>query len=126
MIPRIFSSCSAGTASSTPGGTYYACHPQIFTSSHFVQTIAAAMGRRARLLPIPPSLGRAALTLTETAARLAGKATILTTDKANEFFQAAWTGTPDPLTRDTGWRAAYGLEAGLAETCAWYRAARWI
>ena len=50
-----------------------------------------------------PGAGRrsagASCGVTEAAARLAGQTTILTADKANEFFQPAWTGDPGPLTR---------------------------
>jgi hypothetical protein len=60
------------------------------------------------------------------AARLTGQTTILTTDKANEFFQPAWTGDPAPLTRDSGWTAAYDLERGLTDTYRWYRRAGWL
>jgi nucleoside-diphosphate-sugar epimerase len=42
------------------------------------------------------------------------------------LFQPAWTGDPEPLARDTGWRAIRNLEIGLAETYAWYRTAGWL
>jgi nucleoside-diphosphate-sugar epimerase len=64
--------------------------------------------------------------LTEAAAKLAGQTTILTADKANEFFQPAWTGDPSPLTRDTGWQATRDLRTGLEETYRWYRTAGWL
>ena len=64
--------------------------------------------------------------VTESSSRLLGQATILTRDKANEFFQAAWTGNPEPLTRDTGWRAAHDLRTGLTDTYLWYRKAGWL
>ena len=60
------------------------------------------------------------------AARLAGQTTILTADKANEFFQPAWTGDPAALTRDTGWRAARDLRTGLRRDLRWYRTAGWL
>ena len=66
------------------------------------------------------------LAVTETAARLTKTATLLTTDKANEFFQPAWTADPMPLTRATGWRATFDLPSGLADTLAWYRKAEWL
>ena len=75
---------------------------------------------------LPEWLARAALTATGAAARLAGQVTILTADKANEFFQAAWTGDPTPLTRETGWQAAMDLTSGLALTAEWYREAGWL
>jgi 2-alkyl-3-oxoalkanoate reductase len=117
---------AAGTADSTVGKVYYACHPEIATSAEFVRAVASAMGRRVSLLPIPAPVGRALLALTEVAARVAGQTTILTRDKANEFFQEAWTGDPGPLGRDSGWHAAYDLKSGLADTYRWYRNAGWL
>jgi 2-alkyl-3-oxoalkanoate reductase len=117
---------AAGTAAATLGRVYYACHPEIVTSAEFVRGVGRAMGRRLRLVPIPPSVGRTVLGLTELGARLAGRTTILTRDKAHEFFQTAWTGDPGPLTRDSGWRAAHDLASGLADTCRWYRSAGWL
>jgi nucleoside-diphosphate-sugar epimerase len=117
---------AAGTAAATPGKVYYACHPEVVTSAEFVRAVGAAMGRRLTLLPVPASVGRALLGVTETSARLAGRTTILTRDKANEFFQAAWTGDPAPLTRDSGWRAAHDLASGMADTFHWYRSAGWL
>lgn len=111
---------------SAVGKVYYACHPEIFSSGGFVRAVGEAMGRPVRTISVPVGLGRALLTVTGTAARVAGRATILTADKANEFFQPAWTGDPTPLTRDTGWRAAHDLAAGLRETAAWYRTAGWL
>jgi nucleoside-diphosphate-sugar epimerase len=117
---------AAGTSESTVGGTYNACHPEVFTSGELGRAIGAAMGRSVGTVRIPALLGRALLSVTETSARIARKATILTTDKAHEFFQPAWTGDPTPLTRDSGWRAAYDLRTGLADTYEWYRKAGWL
>jgi dihydroflavonol-4-reductase len=108
------------------GRTYYSCHPQIFTSAEFVLAVAAAMGRTVRLLRVPPGVGKVALRMTELSARLTRQATILTADKANEFFQPAWTADPAPLTKDTGWSPAFDLPQGLAQTYAWYRSAGWL
>lgn len=113
----------------TPGtlhATYTACHPEVFTTAEFGAAVGAAMGRTVAILRIPRPVGRALLSLTETAASVARQRTILTTDKANEFFQPAWTGDPGPLTRDTGWCATYDLERGLADTYSWYREAGWL
>jgi nucleoside-diphosphate-sugar epimerase len=106
--------------------TYTACHPEVFTTAEFGAAVGAAMGRTVAILRIPRLFGRALLSLTETAASVARQRTILTTDKANEFFQPAWTGDPGPLTRDTGWCATYDLERGLADTYSWYREAGWL
>ncbi|HEV8454856.1 MAG TPA: NAD(P)-dependent oxidoreductase [Gemmatimonadales bacterium] len=113
-------------APTTIGGTYHACHPQVFSSGELGQAVGAAMGRSVVCLRVPHAVGRALLAITETSARLTRQVTILTTDKANEFFQPAWTGDPSPLTRDAGWRARYDLSSGLADTYQWYRKAGWL
>jgi nucleoside-diphosphate-sugar epimerase len=117
---------AVGTSPNGVGHTYNACHPEVFTSAEFARAIGIAMGRPVGTLRIPAMLGRALLSVTETSARLTRRPTILTTDKANEFFQPAWTGDPAPLIRDCGWRARYDLRTGLADTYQWYRKAGWL
>jgi nucleoside-diphosphate-sugar epimerase len=117
---------AVGLSDATVGKTYYACHPEVVTSAGLVRAIGATMGKRVAIVGVPQAIGRALLALTEAGARLAGEPTILTTDKANEFFQAAWTGDPEPLARDAGWRAAHDLTTGLADTYRWYRSAGWL
>jgi nucleoside-diphosphate-sugar epimerase len=116
----------AGTTAAAEGGVYYAAHPEAVTAADLVRRLARVMNRRVRLLPIPPGLVRAALQLTGAAARLADRATILNPEKANEFLQPAWTCDPERLQRDTGWRPAFDLEAGLHATVEWYRSRRWL
>jgi nucleoside-diphosphate-sugar epimerase len=101
-------------------------HPEVVTSAQLVQLIAASVGRRVRVIGLPGAVVRPALHLTGTAARLAGKATILNADKANEFLQPAWTADPSAFMRATGWMPAFNLEKGLAQTAEWYREAGWL
>jgi dihydroflavonol-4-reductase len=117
---------AAARASATVGRVYYACHPEVVTSAELVRRIGETMGRRPTVIPVPAVVGRALLGVTEAASRIAGQTTILTTDKANEFFQPAWTGDPARLTRDSGWAAAHDLRSGLADTYRWYRSAGWL
>lgn len=111
---------------STIGGVFYACHREVFTSEQFLRAVGRSLGRRVRVIPLPRWVARGALGLTETAARLSDRATILTLDKANEFFQTAWTGDPGLLSATTGWEPSQSLEEGLARTAAWYREQRWL
>jgi nucleoside-diphosphate-sugar epimerase len=117
---------AAGTTGGTAGRAYYACHPEVFTSADMARAVGRAMGKSPAVIRVPATIGRGVLMITEAAARLTGHTTILTADKANEFFQPAWTGDPGPLTRDTGWRAARDLRTGLEETYQWYRTAGWL
>lgn len=117
---------AAGTTAAAAGRTYYACHPEVFTGADMARAVGRAMGRTPAVIRVPATIGRGVLMLTEAAARLTGHTTILTADKANEFFQPAWTGDPTPLMRDTGWQAAHDLRSGLEETYRWYRTAGWL
>jgi dihydroflavonol-4-reductase len=117
---------AVATSPTTVGRTYHACHTQVFTSAELGRSVGSAMGRSVVTVRVPDGLGRALLAVTEAAARVSRRQTILTRDKANEFFQPAWTGDPTPLTRDTGWKAAHNLQSGLADTYQWYREAGWL
>ncbi|HEX3274070.1 MAG TPA: NAD-dependent epimerase/dehydratase family protein [Gemmatimonadales bacterium] len=117
---------AAGTHDVAVGRMYYACHPEVFTGAELSRAVGRAMGRTVALVRVPSSIGRGMLRLTGAAARLTGQATILTADKANEFYQPAWTADPSPLTRDTGWQARRDLRTGLDETYRWYREAGWL
>lgn len=123
----------AAASDAAIGRTYYACHPEIVSSRALVDLVAEALRStggsrrgRVRVVGLPGWMGRTLLSLTEVAARVSGRVTILTRDKAHEFFQPAWTGDPEPLHRDTGWRAAHDLRTGLAQTARWYGDQGWL
>jgi nucleoside-diphosphate-sugar epimerase len=117
---------AAGRSPVSPGQTYLPCHPEVFTSSDFARQVGAVSGRKVLLVRVPEPIGRGLLSLIGGAAKLAGQASVLSAEKADEFFEAAWTGDPTALMRDTGWRPSFDLAEGLAATDAWYRAERWI
>ncbi len=113
---------AAGHAPDTTGNIYYACHPEVLTSRAVVQTIGAALGTAVRVLPLPRWTAQGALAVTAAFARVSRRPTLLTPDKAKEFFAPAWTCDPTPLTTATGWHAEFDLAAGARATVAWYRA----
>lgn len=117
---------AAAEPDATVGGTYVACHPETFTVADFSGAVARSVGRTPRLLRIPPPVGRGLLSLIGAAAGLAGQATVLNADKANEFFAPAWTGDPAPLARDARWQATTAIATGLPATARWYRDAGWL
>ena len=117
---------AAALASQVLGHTYYVNHPETLTAAGLVRAIARTMGRSVHIIPVPEWAGRGLLHLTGTAAALMRRPTILNADKANEFFQPAWTGDAAPFMRDSGWTAAHDIAAGLRETYDWYRLAGWL
>jgi nucleoside-diphosphate-sugar epimerase len=108
------------------GGTFYVNHPEVVTSGELVRRIGRTMGREVRLIGIPELLARGILTVTGWAAGMLQRKTILRADKANEFYQEAWTGDPASFTVASGWTANTGLDVGLAKTLAFYREAGWL
>ncbi|HYU89310.1 MAG TPA: NAD(P)-dependent oxidoreductase [Gemmatimonadales bacterium] len=117
---------AAATVPATARRVYYAAHPDVTTSRELVRAIGRAVGRQPRIVPLPGPLARALLWTIGSIAHLAGRATLLSGDKAAEFLAPAWTCRPDALARDAGWRAATDLETGLRRTAAWYRKAGWL
>lgn len=117
---------AAATAPATARRVYYAAHSDMTTSRELVRAIGRAVGRQPRIVPLPGPLARALLWTIGSIAHLAGRATLLSGDKAAEFLAPAWTCRPDALARDAGWRAETDLETGLRRTAAWYRKEGWL
>jgi nucleoside-diphosphate-sugar epimerase len=117
---------AAATASATANRVYYAAHPDVTTSRELVRAIGWAVGRQPRIVPLPAPIARGILWTIGAFAHLAGRATLLSGDKAAEFLAPAWTCRPDALARDAGWRAETDLETGLRRTAAWYRREGWL
>lgn len=119
---------AAATAPAAVGRVYYAAHATMTTSRALVLAAGRALGRARppRILPVPPLVARGVLWTAGTLAHLAGRATLLSADKSNEFLAPAWTCRSDALTSDTGWRAQIPLEAGLRRAADWYREVGWL
>jgi nucleoside-diphosphate-sugar epimerase len=117
---------AAGESEATLGRTYHAAHPEVVTQGAFVEAVARALGLTVRTVRVPAPLVRGALWTTGWMARLRGRATLLSPDKADELLAPAWTCSSAALARDAGWRAAIALEQGLRETAEWYQAAGWL
>ncbi len=105
---------------------YFATHPAPTTSLDMVRACARALGTTPRIVPVPALVARAVLWTVGSLAHLAGRATLLSADKAEEYLAPAWTCRGNALTRDTGWRAEIDLELGLHRTAVWYQKMGWL
>lgn len=117
------------TVATTPaaaGHVYYAAHPRATSTRGLVLAVGRALQKNPFVIPIPPALARGVLAAIGSLAGMAGRATLLSADKANEFLAPGWVCSAAALTRDTGWRAEVDLERGLSRTAAWYREKRWL
>jgi nucleoside-diphosphate-sugar epimerase len=118
---------AAATSPAAVGRVYFAAHPTTTTSRDLVLAAGrAAGGRVPRIVPVPPLIARGVLWAVGTLAHMAGRATLLSADKSNEYLAPAWTCRSDALTRDTGWRAEIELETGLRRAANWYREVGWL
>ena len=117
---------AAGLSQAAEGNVLYATHPEVLTSADTVRIIGEACGKRIRIIPIPNPIGRLILQVTGTAAKLAGRTTLLTPDKGSEFFQPAWTCSPARLEQLTGWTAKHDFRTGTRITAEWYRRNKWL
>jgi len=107
-------------------GVYYPAHREVTTARALVEGIATALGARVHIVRIPRGVIRPLLWITGSVARAAGRATLLSADKAHEILADAWTCSPAALEARTGWRASMDLADGLRRTAAWYREAGWL
>ena len=84
-----------------PGRTFYVNHPEVVTSRALVTAIGGVQGRRVRIVPLPESVARVALGTIGAAAAFRRRNTSLRYDKANDFYQEAWTADEDSLPMPT-------------------------
>jgi nucleoside-diphosphate-sugar epimerase len=112
---------------------YFVCHPETVTAKEFACAVYRAVKAngsdstaRPIIVHLPGWVARGAMHVTGTTAKLLGKATLLSPDKANEFLADAWTCSADALRHDTGWEAKISLAEGLGPTAQWYRDNGWL
>src|SRR5690606_37682386 len=85
------------------------------TDTHaLLRAIAAARGRRARLVPVPRAVAACAACAADAAARVRGVPGYFSRDKVREVFAPGWVADPEPARTLLGFMARVGLQAGLA------------
>jgi len=111
----------------TEGRTYFLAHPQPVAWSAFCLEAARIMGRgKVRVLKLPVGAAYAAGWCAEMCSRLTRNPGIVSREKVREARCRAWLCETRLATQETGFEARTPLEAGLAETLAWYKEAGWL
>lgn len=85
-----------------------------------------ALGRKVTPLPVPRGAMEVVGWLNGWRHALGGAAQILTRAKVRELFHPDWVVRDRRLAAATGFRARYDLDAGFADTVAWYRRQGWL
>ncbi len=88
--------------------------------------IAAALGRRAAVIPVPMALIRAAALLSQAYGRIARRAVLLNQEKLLEIRQQYWTLSTEKAKRKLGYTPPYSTAEAIRITAQWYRQHGWL
>jgi nucleoside-diphosphate-sugar epimerase len=105
-------------------GVYFLDDGATHGSSELARAAAAALGRRARVVPLPEALSWAVAAAATLGAALTGRATMLSFDKMREVRQAAWTCTSERARREVGFAPRFALADGMRDAMRWLEAQR--
>ena len=116
----------AGTVPS--GGVYAAAdaRPEGYRWDELLAAAARAVGNQAPRLVRAPGVLLRATALAGDLAGLLGAASLVNSQKLRELRHPDWSVAPAELAHVAGWAPAFDLDAGFADTVAWYRNAGWL
>jgi nucleoside-diphosphate-sugar epimerase len=104
------------------GEPFFLASPERTTVTGLQEAIAAALGVRARRVPVPAGLLRGAATLAEAFGRLTGKKLPLNQKLVRQILAPGWACDPSKARERLGFVAETPLADSLARAAAWYRA----
>jgi nucleoside-diphosphate-sugar epimerase len=107
-------------------GTIFVGHSQPVTARALLDAIQEAMPRRARIIPIPMTVTRAAAMACDVVGRILQKPMPLNTWRYAELAAEGFVCRVDRLRDELGIVAGVGLRDGMAQTAEWYRRVGWL
>lgn len=106
---------------SAVGRTYFAAGRETISAHDLAGEIARQMGRWTVPLPLPPVLLWPICFGQEVISRVTGRAMLLNLQKYAEIRAPGWVCDSSRLLQETGVACDTSIQAGVAETLAWYR-----
>jgi nucleoside-diphosphate-sugar epimerase len=100
--------------------------PEGYRWDEFLAAAARAVGNASPRLVRVPSACLSAAALLGDAARAAGIASMVSSQKLRELRHPDWSVRQEELARPPRWRPAFDLDRGFADAVAWYRQAGWL
>ncbi len=110
----------------TAGRAYFLANREPASWSEFAATASTTMMKRLRTLALPVWAAYVAGACAELAARLKGRASILSRDKITDARQRYWICNAARASNDLGFDARTSLREGIATTLEWYRGQHWL
>jgi nucleoside-diphosphate-sugar epimerase len=117
---------AASTSPRAPGRTYFLSHAQPVNWSHLGDATARLVGRKRLVLRVPVSAAYGIGYLAELWSALTRKPGMVSREKIDEATCARWVCDSRRAATELGFEAKTSLDAGLAETLAWYKEAGWV
>ncbi len=104
-------------------GIYFLADGGAHAWGDIVRAAAAALGRRALVVPLPEVASLAVAAVGAAAAALTGRPAILSFDKIRELRQSSWTCAIDRAVRELGFAPRLPLAEGMRQSAEWFAAA---
>jgi nucleoside-diphosphate-sugar epimerase len=101
-------------------------HPGGYAWAEIGAALSAALNRPVRMIRVPRPAVAAIAAGAEVHRRVAGSLTALSLAKVPELYHRDWAAQGPRLEAETGWKPAFGITKGFADTLAWYRAIGWL
>ena len=98
--------------------TYFVCHPSSTDQRTLWRTLGTTLGRGVFVVPVPRPLLYGLMRL--------GVSRQLDEKQYKQIIAPGFVCSSSALSRDTGWKPQFGLEASLAKAAAGFRQARWL
>ena len=117
---------AAGTQGRAVGRTYCLAHPEPVSWGRIADVVGGILARAPLRLSVPVAVGSLIALAAEGCAALRRTAAILNRERVRDLTQQRWVCDPSRAVAEIGFRPAYAVERGMAETAAWYREARWL
>jgi nucleoside-diphosphate-sugar epimerase len=108
------------------GRAYFLAHPQPVSWSELGAAAARIMARRPRVVRVPPGVAYAVGLGAEVWSQITRKSGIISREKVAEARCRWWICDTRRAAAELGFEARTPLNAGLAETLAWYKEAAWL
>jgi len=108
------------------GARYYVASGPPLTSGELADAIGRALGRKPLRFGVPSVMLRAAVGCAEAWAKATGRPVRLTRERLADWTEPDWTVDDTRARTELGYAPSQSIEAGIAETAAWYRSAGWI
>jgi len=117
---------AALTQEAAVGQVFFACEPDVTDYDELGRSVREALGTWTVRVAIPQWALAGIAAVTESWARAAGKAPLLSREKLAEIAAGDWICSSRKIRERLGWTPRVGLDEGIRATADWYREVGWL